>query len=137
MLKCTSRSWVQVTLCMADRHRVTEMMRSTDFQIQEALCLASVGQIWSLCFYKDNHRTGQWPGRGLLLAGRGSLQLLGNIKNRSWSSWELLKVRRDVYCCHVESVASPLWLVEDSTYTRLIKGAQPPMITENKWEVKA
>lgn len=81
MLKCTSRSWVQVTLCAADRHRVTEMMRSTDFQIQEALCLASVGQIWSMCFYKDNHRTGQWPGRGLLLAGRGSLQLLGNIKN--------------------------------------------------------
>lgn len=32
-----------------------------------------------------------------------------------WSRWELLKVRRGVYCCHVESVSSPLWLVEESS----------------------
>lgn len=61
------------------------MRRSTDFQIHEALRLASVGMFWSLWFYEDNHWTGQWPGGGLLWAGGGSLQLLGN-----WNYLELL-----------------------------------------------
>lgn len=86
MLKCTSGSLVQVTLCAADRHRVMEMRRSTDFQIQEALCLASVDIFWSLCCYEDNHWTGQWPGRSLLWAGGDSLQeVLGTTKGQERS----------------------------------------------------
>lgn len=65
MLRGTSRSWVQVTLCPADRHRVTEMRRSTDFQIQAALCLASDGMLASLSFCEVNcHPTGQWQEGG-------------------------------------------------------------------------
>lgn len=67
---CTSRSRVQVTLCAAVRLRVMEMRRNTDFQIQEVLRLASDAVFWSLCFYEDNHSTGQqtavgWKGAGL------------------------------------------------------------------------
>lgn len=58
---CTSKSRVQVTLCAAGRLSVMEMRRSTDFQIQEVLRLASAAVFWSLCFYEDNHLTGQWP----------------------------------------------------------------------------
>lgn len=98
------------------------MRRSTDFQIQEALCLASVGIFWSLCFYEDNHWTGQWLGRGLLLAGGSSLQLLGKWDVLGpWCCWELLKVRGGVYCCHVKIIASPIWTKEDSTNKGLSK----------------
>lgn len=58
---CTSKSRVQVTLCAAGRLSVMEMRRSTDFQIQEVLRLASAAVFWSLCFYEDNHSTGQGP----------------------------------------------------------------------------
>ena len=60
------------------------MRRSTDFQIQRVLCLASGGMFWSLCFYEDNHWTGQWPGRGLLGAGgtTWTMEQLGTNKGQ-------------------------------------------------------
>lgn len=39
-----------------------EMRRSTDFQIQDVLRLDSAAVFWSLCFYEDNHLTGQQTG---------------------------------------------------------------------------
>lgn len=77
MGRCTSRSWVHVILCAADRHRVTEMSCSTDFQIHESLCLASADIVWSLCFYGDRDQT-----RGVM-GSEGLRSCSGGLKVRA------------------------------------------------------